>query len=194
MNKKKVINILSNIFIGACLIACIVFFISKTCFVSVVVNGSSMNPTIENGSKGFMVKVNEKTKIERFDVVASKYGKAKDSFIIKRVLGLPNEKVRLINNTLYVNNEVVEQDFSFIPRSDNFPLTYWTLGENEYLLVGDNRAATISPVVESKENILGKNGFAYLTYDVHSSKCINSEDYSGCAIDNRKWYLFKNGK
>lgn len=191
--KKKLFGILSNIFIGVCLIACIVFFVIKTCFVSVVVSGTSMNPTIENGSKGLMVKVNEKTKIERFDVVAGTYG-VSDSFIIKRVLGLPNETVKLIDNVLYVNDEVITQDFSFIPRSDNFPLTYWTLGENEYLLVGDNRAATISPVVETKDKILGKNGFAYLTYDIHSSKCINSEDYSGCAIDSRKWYLFKNGK
>lgn len=194
MNKKKVINILSNIFIGVCFIACSIFFITKTCFVNVVVNGSSMNPTIENGSKGLMIKVSEKSKIKRFDVVAGKYGYSEDSFIIKRVLGLPNETIKLIDNTLFVNNEVVEQDFSFIPRDINFSVTSWTLGEGEYLLVGDNRPSTISPVVEHISKILAKNGFAYLTYDIDSIECKNNEAYSGCEIENRKWYLFKDGK
>ena len=194
MNKKAIISLLSNIFIGVCLVACTILFVCKVCFVKVVVNGSSMNPTIENGSKGFMVKVNENTKIKRFDVVAGLYGTSKDSYIIKRVLGLPNESVSLIDNKLYVNGQEIAQEFSFIPRTTNFNRTHWTLKDDEYLLVGDNRAATISPVVDHISKIIVKNGFAYLTYDIDSSSCENFNDYAGCEIENRKWYLFKNGK
>ena len=56
MNKKTILSVLGNIFIGVCLVACTVLFVFKVCFVKVVVNGSSMNPTIDNGSKGFMIK------------------------------------------------------------------------------------------------------------------------------------------
>ena len=194
MKAKKIPSVLANIFIGVCLIACITLFVFKVSFVNVVVNGTSMNPTIQDGSKGLMIKVNEKSKLKRFDVVASHYGSSSDSFIIKRVLGLPHETVRLIDNKLYVNGTEVTQEFSFIPRSINFSKTYWTLAEDEYLLVGDNRASTIAPVVEHISQIIGKNGFAYYTYDITSSSCENYDNYAGCEIDNRKWYLFKNGK
>ena len=43
-----------------------------------------MNPTIEDGAKGYMLKVKENTKIERFDVVASKYSELTNNYIIKR--------------------------------------------------------------------------------------------------------------
>lgn len=194
MKEKTIKNKLSNIFIGVCLVACTILFVFKVGFVKVVVNGSSMNPTIDNGSKGVMIKVNKNTNIKRFDVVAGLYGNSKDSYIIKRVLGLPNETVDLVDNKLYVNGEEVAQEFSFIPRTVNFPQTHWTLNEDEYLLVGDNRAATISPVVDHISKIIGKNGIAYLTYDINSSSCENYNDYAGCEIDNRKWYYFKNGK
>ena len=194
MNKKKVLNLIFNIVIIVGLVLSCLIFAFKLSFVKVVVNGTSMNPTIDNGTVGYMVKVNKNTKIERFDVVASKYLDEEGSYIIKRVLGLPNEEVKLVDNTLYVNGNEIPQEFSFIPRNLNFSETSWTLQEDEYLLVGDNRAATINPVVEKKEEIISKNGFAIYTYDINSSSCENHKDYSGCEIDNRKWYYLKDGK
>ena len=191
MNKKAIISLLSNIFIGVCLVACTILFVCKVCFVKVVVNGSSMNPTIENGSKGFMVKVNENTKIKRFDVVAGLYGTSKDSYIIKRVLGLPNESVSLIDNKLYVNGQEIAQEFSFIPRTTNFNRTHWTLKDDEYLLVGDNRNASIQPIVVKGSDIFAKGGFIYKTHDVKAKECQGYLDKTACPILNNDWYLIK---
>ena len=110
-----------------------------------------MNPTIDNGATGYMVKVNKYTKIERFDVVSSQHSDDKSFYIIKRVLGLPNEEVSLENNVLKVNGQIIEQNFSFIPRDKDFSITSWILKDNEYLLVGDNREITIDPEVKTKD-------------------------------------------
>ena len=195
MNKKgKKVDLILNIILIIATILCSFVIVFKLSFVKIVVNGSSMNPTIENGSVGYMLKVGENTKIDRFDVVAGTYGDSDKYYIIKRVLGLPGEEIELIDNKLYVNGQETPQDFSFTPSSKNFQTTKWTLKENQYLLVGDNRANTIQPVVESKESIIAKNGFAISTYDIASPECNGSQDYAGCPIENRKWYWFKNGK
>ena len=190
---KRKINIFLNILMVISVLLCTLAIVIKTAFMQIVVNGNSMNPTIDNGAKGYMLKVNKLTKIDRFDVVACDLDKT-GFYIIKRVVGLPNEKIELVDNELIVNGNVVKQDFTFIPSTKNFKTTSFALAENQYLLVGDNRIETIEPVIAFHSDLVAKNGFAYATYDVTSEKCKAWTDYSSCPIDNRKWYKFKYGK
>lgn len=190
--KNKAVDIIINILLVVSIIVCSFLLVFKLTFMKVVVNGNSMNPSINNGTKGYMLKVRSNTKIELFDVVAGEY-KSNNNYIIKRVLGLPNQEVELIDNVLKINGEVVEQTFTFNKRVGNFSQTHWTLKDNEYLLVGDNRGSTIQPVVETKDKIVAKNGFAVCEYDINSSKCSGSDDYSSCPIKNNHWYYFKEG-
>ena len=188
--KKKVIEIILNIVLGIMIVLCSVSLIFRLTHLKVVVSGSSMNPSIVDGSKGYMVKVNKHSKIERFDVVTAEYNSTNEYYIIKRVLGLPGEEVKLLDNELTINDEVVEQPFEFIKNPTNFPTTYWTLGDDEYLIVGDNRAGTIAPKVVTKDNIIAKNGFSYALYDMSNEKCV-SGNYSSCPIIERKFYWFR---
>jgi len=161
MKKDKIIDKLLDVLIVILSIATASMIFLKVACVKVIVDGTSMNPTIVDQSEGYMFKVNENTKIERFDVVASEYGTSDDYYIIKRVLGLPGEQVQLIDNVLFVNGEVVEQEFSFNKRDANFSMTSWTLAEDEYLIVGDNRRVTINPAVVKKSDLIAINGFSY---------------------------------
>ena len=190
--KNKVVDIIINILLVLSIILCSFLVVFKLTFMKVVVNGNSMNPSINDGTKGYMQKVHANTKIELFDVVAGEY-KNNNSYIIKRVLGLPNQEVELIDNVLKINGEVVEQTFTFNKRTGNFNETHWSLKDDEYLLVGDNRGSTIQPVVENKTKIVAKNGFAVCEYDVNSSKCSGNDDYGSCPIKTRNWYYFKQG-
>ena len=191
--KKKLFEKIINIVLTIAIVICCFFIGFKLTFISVVVSGDSMNPTFEDGAKGYMVKVNENSKIERFDVVACIYNNSTNNYIIKRVLGLPNETIELKDNQLYVNNEIIQQDFSFISQDIDFALSTWTLQENQYLLVGDNRNGTMAPFVAEKSAILAKNGFSYATADVND-ECRYVEGYASCPIKHRKWYLFKDGQ
>lgn len=193
MKKRKIKDILINIFLSIGIILCVFLIVFKFTFTKVIVNGSSMNPSIQDGATGYMVKVTKLSKIERFDVVSSQHGEDKNFYIIKRVLGLPNETVELKDNVLKINGQEVIQDFAFEKTNYNFKTTMWTLKDNEYLLVGDNRKVTIDPEVKTKDQILAKNGFVIGNYDIDSTKCTNSSDYESCPIEYRKWYWFKNG-
>ncbi|MCI5744899.1 MAG: signal peptidase I [Erysipelotrichaceae bacterium] len=188
--KHKWYDILLNIVLSIGIVFVLILLSFKLFFIKVVVNGESMNPNIQDGSIGYMVKVNRNSNIERFDVVVSQYDQKDDYYIIKRVLGLPGEIIDLVNNELYVNNVLTEQNFTFIERKNNFSITHYELKENEYLLVGDNRNHTIAPAIEEKSSIIAKNGFSYAKYDVTSSSCDSYTDYSSCPIDKVKIYKF----
>ena len=192
-NKKKFLDVLLNIMLTLGIICCAFLLILKIFFVKVIVSGSSMNPSITNGDVGYMVKVRQNTKIERFDVVAGEYNSTNDYYIIKRVLGLPGEHIKLTNNVLYVNDIVIAQNFSFNASDRDFDVNEWTLADDEYLLVGDNRAHTIAPVKEKKSGIIAKNGLSYGNYEIDSPNC-KSEDYSSCPLNWNSWYKFKEGK
>ena len=193
MSNKKISEKIINMILSIAIVLSSFFIIFKLTFVSVIVSGDSMNPTIEDGSKGYMLKVNENTNINRFDVVASLYSSTTHNYIIKRVLGLPNEKIELKDNNLYVNDQLIPQEFSFIPQKKDFMTSSWTLSENEYLLVGDNRQGTMEPFIANKSAILAINGFSYTTVEVNND-CRYVEGYASCPIKHRKWYWYKHGK
>lgn len=117
-----------------------------------LVNGSSMEPTLYNNELVLINKIGLNKGIDRYDIVVVKY---ENSTIIKRVIGLPYETVEYINDTLYIDGEIVNTKVDFEYTKD-FKLT---AGKNEYIVLGDNRniskdSRIIGPVKE--EDIIGK--------------------------------------
>ena len=117
-----------------------------------LVNGSSMEPTLYNNELVLINKIGLNKGIDRYDIVVVKY---ENSTIIKRVIGLPYETVEYIDDTLYIDGEIVNTKVDFEYTKD-FKLT---AGKNEYIVLGDNRniskdSRIIGPVKE--EDIIGK--------------------------------------
>lgn len=117
-----------------------------------LVNGASMENTLFNKDLVLVNKIGLKKGINRYDIVVINYNK---DTLIKRVIGLPGEKVSYINDELYINDEKVETSIDFEYTSD-FEMT---AGENEYIVLGDNRnvskdSRSIGPV--NKKDIKGK--------------------------------------
>lgn len=117
-----------------------------------LVNGSSMEPTLHNNELVLINKIGLNKGIDKYDIVVVKY---ENSTIIKRVIGLPYETVEYINDTLYIDGEIVNTKVDFEYTKD-FKLT---AGKNEYIVLGDNRniskdSRIIGPVKES--DIIGK--------------------------------------
>lgn len=100
------------------------------------VDGPSMNPTLED--KQLLILSKYKTNYERFDIIVFNHNKSK---LVKRIIGLPGDKVEYKNNLLYINGEMIDEPFDHVVTND-FKLSdigYDTLPENMYFVVGDNR-------------------------------------------------------
>lgn len=126
----------------------------------IMVSGDSMRPNFHDGEVLIEKKIGYNGKnIERFDIVVIKDG---NDEIIKRIIGLPYEHISYKNNKLYVNDELVQEDFKFNDTAD-FNLeeicTCSNIPDGKYLVLGDNRPISkdsrIIGLIDEKD-ILGK--------------------------------------
>ena len=101
------------------------------------VNGTSMDPTFKEGEILLLNKMDKK--YNRFDVVVAD---AADTTIIKRVVGLPGEKIAYKQCKLYINDEEIK-DYVSGCITDDFDLDtiygYMIIPKDHYFLMGDNR-------------------------------------------------------
>ena len=143
-SKKTMMAILE--FIVVCLA---IVFVFKGIIMPVKVDGSSMYPTLHDGDLAFMSRLDLNSKqIKRFDIVTIGC-KQLDNVIIKRVIGLPGEKIVYKNDCLYVNGKYIKENYlnkSHIKDvKSRYNISYFTddfeisVGENEIFVLGDNR-------------------------------------------------------
>tara|TARA_Y100000994_G_scaffold153071_1_gene125404 strand:+ start:1272 stop:1673 length:402 start_codon:yes stop_codon:yes gene_type:complete len=100
--------------------------------------GNSMNPSLLEGDEILLKKIFFKYVPNRFDIVKVNLGKLS---YIKRVIGLPNENLKLNNNMVYINNNVLVEKYEFI--KTEYSSLEISLGEQEIFLMGDNRIDSI---------------------------------------------------
>ncbi len=114
------------------------------------VDGVSMYPTLNDKDYLLIEKFNKNYK--RFDIVVLNYNNEK---LIKRIIGLPGDKVEYKNNKLYINDEYVEEIFldkeyaseqKKKSSTGNFTndfsielLGYKNIPQGYYFVMGDNR-------------------------------------------------------
>lgn len=104
-----------------------------------VVRGKSMEPNFVDGDMLMVDKISYQVgNPERGDVVAMFFpGEASKRFI-KRVVGLPGEKVRVASNKLYINGKLMAE--RYLPKGTvTVPNLERQLTLDEYFVVGDNR-------------------------------------------------------
>ena len=125
-------------------------------FQPFIVSGSSMEPNFQNGQYLIIDELSYHLRQPvRGDVIVLRYPRDTKQFFIKRVIGLPGEKVQIDNGKVTIFNdkhpEGVALDESYLP---NQGLSYphdntivggsktLTLGKDEYFMMGDNRLAS----------------------------------------------------
>lgn len=134
-----------------------------------LVDGRSMQPTFENGERLIVSRVHYLVREPlRGDVVVFNSLDPNEIgiMLIKRVVGLPGEEVKFIDQQLHINDQLVDEPYileacrQFSCDSDEV----WALGENEYFVMGDNRnnsqdSRRFGPV--PIENVVGHVVFRY---------------------------------
>lgn len=128
-----------------------------------VVEGASMDPTFDTGDYLIVDELTYHWKSpERGSVLIFKYPKDPKKSFIKRVIGLPNETVLITNGQVVIvnkeNPEGLILDESYVKFDKKENLSY-TLGADEYFVLGDNRMASADSRVWGavpEENIIGR--------------------------------------
>lgn len=128
-----------------------------------IVSGSSMVPNFHNKEYLIVEKLSYRFgSPERGDVIVFKYPNDPSQYFIKRIIGLPGERVRIADGRVYIHNQEHPEGFrlneDFI---DNQPVTFGgtetTLGTDQYYVLGDNRLQSsdsrVWGVLERKEFI-----------------------------------------
>ena len=143
-------------FIESLLIAGVLaFFIITFVVQSFVVSGSSMDPTLHDGERVFVNKfIYYFQNPARGDIVVlNPEGDSRD--YIKRVIGLPGDKVEIIGGDLYINGQAVKENYIkedyietyryeyYVPEKDTYKI-HDTAGPYEVpqghvFVLGDNR-------------------------------------------------------
>ena len=111
------------------------------------VDGDSMKKTLEDGDILLLYKMAE---INRGDIVVLDE-KDDNEIIIKRIIGLPGETIEIKHGHIYINDEVIEDNYVYGDTSDYDCIT---LADDEYFILGDNRLISkdsryFGPVKES---------------------------------------------
>ncbi|WP_445505765.1 signal peptidase I [Niallia sp. 03091] len=75
-------------------------------FAPIVVDGESMDPTLKNENRMIVSKIG---KPKRFDIIV--FHATEDEDYVKRVIGLPGDKIEYKNDVLYINGKAYEEKY-----------------------------------------------------------------------------------
>ena len=149
-------------FFEAVLLALVVFLVIQTSVQNFKVDGPSMKPTLEHGqfllvNKVVYFKIDQQrlSRIipfwrvndtresfavhppERGEVIVFHYPKDEKRDFVKRVIGVPGDRISISNGTVWVNGAALSE--LYISTKDTSNMSERKMGGKEYFVLGDNR-------------------------------------------------------
>lgn len=152
----KVVDLLATFMIVLAMIVFLTTFLVNTA----IVNGDSMSPTVKDDEK---ILIFPSKSVKRFDIVVLEVDEdnirasggylENNELLIKRLIGLPGDHLKWEHGFLYVNDEVVDDEYlenhGFRKYNLNLDMVFpqhdyeVTLGDDEYFVLGDNRLSSL---------------------------------------------------
>lgn len=117
--------------------------LNRFVYFKIDVPSPSMNPTIKTGNQIFVRRIYDPLKLKRGDIVVFRStedskGQVNERLLIKRLIGLPGDKIDIKEGKVTVNGELLDEPYV----RNNNP-TYegsFKVPEKEFFFLGDNRA------------------------------------------------------
>ena len=143
-------------------------------FTPVTVNGHSMDPTLSDGQRLISSKISN---YERMDIITTKEPGDEERMIVKRIIGMPGDTVKMENDQLTINGKKYDEpyldefkkEFSEDKLQGESSSTFtsdfeYTVPKGKYLVLGDNRLISKDSRMfglVDKDMIQGKVVFRY---------------------------------
>jgi signal peptidase I len=144
-------------------------FIIVFLYQPVKVEGTSMMPSLDDQERIFINKfVYRIEPIQRGDIVVFRYPRDPQKSFIKRVIGVAGDHVRIDSGHVYVNGNLVEEDYVPQAYADERSYPEVVVPPDAYFVLGDHRSLSndsrdFGPVDASY--IYGKAVFGYWPMD-----------------------------
>lgn len=165
--KEKIIRICISIglwFLSVAVVIALAWLIVYLSIEKTTMVDASMEPTLLQEDRIVIDKMTYRIRSpKRNEIIVFLQGDSEHSFYnIKRIIGLPGEKVRIAEGIVYINGDALEEyanvENMLLPGLANYEIT---LGDDEYFVLGDarnnsedSRYATVGNVKRSE--IIGR--------------------------------------
>lgn len=166
---KRIVCFLLYLLIVFCLTLAVVRYVGQR----TLVKGSSMEPTLSDGDNLIVDKISYRFHDpKRFEIVVFPYEYEENTFFIKRIIGLPGEKVRIDESgRIYINGqELIESYGREVIKDPGIAVAEQQLGDDEYFVLGDNRNNSTDSRDErvgfvARKELVGRTWFRIYPFD-----------------------------
>ena len=139
--QHAVLDFLEILMIATFVFVLVYLFVGKM----LEVDGGSMEPNYHNGEQIIAEKISIQFKdLKRGEIVIFRHPDRPQTMLIKRLVGLPGETIKVFDGHIYINDELLEEPY--IPVGTKTPagealkenVTY-KISDGSYVFLGDNR-------------------------------------------------------
>lgn len=148
------------------------------------VNGNSMDPTFTNGEYVFTNLLSQRFgPLDRGDVIVFKAPNDKDKDYIKRIIGLPGDKIKVQNGLVYLNGKRLPEEYlppglrtearGFASEGQEV-----TVSPKSYYVLGDNRPFSSDSRewgLVTFDKVIGKSALVY--WPVNKIRFVEHAEY-----------------
>ncbi len=178
MKQRKIIAEVIDLLKSALISVIIVILLTQFVIKPIQIDGLSMQPTLMDRQRGFSNILSHRlTKLERFEIVII-YDAIDQDYFVKRVIGLPYEVLEFKNDQLYIDGELIVQDFldaDYVRRMTNngarpFTADFGpiTIPRDQVFVMGDNRINSTDSRMRGPypiKNIISKHVYIIYPFD-----------------------------
>lgn len=129
---------------------------------------------------GFWGKILPYQDLKRGDVIVFKYPKGPEVAYVKRLIGLPGDKVEMIGHTIYINGQPLTEHYTQYIDSNNSLYDHYgpyLIPPDQYFAMGDNRDNSQDSRfwgTVPRDHILGKALVIYWSYETPSNEYLQT--------------------